>query len=113
MCKNHSVIFSYVMQALAHLAEWQRPQAGMFIWLKLSGVEDIDEVASELVQANVMVLPGKLAHCHGATAAYPCPFIRLSFANASEAQIADGMQRLGNVLRKHEQIGLDELTNVP
>ncbi|DBA67017.1 hypothetical protein WJX79_010292 [Trebouxia sp. C0005] len=108
-----NVMHTAAAKALAHLAEWQRPQAGMFIWLKLSGVEDIDEVASELVQANVMVLPGKLAHCHGATAAYPCPFIRLSFANASEAQIADGMQRLGNVLRKHEQIGLDELTNVP
>ncbi len=101
------------MQALAHLAEWQRPQAGMFIWLKLSGVEDVDEVASELVQANVMVLPGKLAHCQGADAAYPCPYIRLSFANASEAQIAEGMQRLGNVLRKHEHLHLEEVTVVP
>ena len=101
------------MQALAHLAEWQTPQAGMFIWLKLSGVEDVDEVASELVQANGMVLPGKLAHCQGADAAYPCPYVRLSFANASEAQIAEGMRRLGNVLRKHEQLCLDELTNAP
>lgn len=46
---------------------------------------------------------GKLAHCQGAEAAYPCPYIRLSFANASEVQIEEGMQRLGDLLRKHQQ----------
>lgn len=44
---------------------------------------------------------GKLSHCRGPLAAYPCPFVRLSFANASEAQIVEGIQRLGQVLRKH------------
>lgn len=46
---------------------------------------------------------GKLAHCQGAEAAYPCPYIRLSFANASEIQVEDGMRRLGELLRKHQQ----------
>ncbi len=47
------------MQELEGLAQWQRPQAGMFIWLKLlAGVHDTDEIAAELVEANVMVLPG-------------------------------------------------------
>ena len=41
------------------MAEWQQPKAGMFIWLKLlAGVSDVDDIAAELVQANVMVLPG-------------------------------------------------------
>lgn len=35
----------------------------MFIWLKLlAGVHDVDDIAAELVQANVMVLPGIAAH---------------------------------------------------
>lgn len=44
---------------------------------------------------------GKLSHCQGPAAAYPCPFIRLSFANASEAQIVEGIQRLGHILQQH------------
>ena len=50
------------VQELEGVAEWQRPQAGMFIWLKLLGVQDVDDIARELVQANVMVLPGLTAH---------------------------------------------------
>lgn len=54
----------------------------------------------------VSLLPfaGKLAHCQGPVAAYPCPYVRLSFANASTAQIEEGMQRLGNVLRNHRDV---------
>ena len=51
---------------------------------------------------------GKLAHCQGAEAAYPCPYARLSFANASEAQIEEGMERLGDVLRRHQQKALSQ-----
>ena len=48
-----------VLQEVQGMAEWQQPQAGMFIWLKLlAGVQDVDNIAAELVEANVMVLPG-------------------------------------------------------
>lgn len=49
------------MQEVQGLAEWQQPKAGMFIWLKLlAGVQDVDDIAADLVKANVMVLPGAL-----------------------------------------------------
>lgn len=48
-----------MVQEVQGLAEWQQPKAGMFIWLKLlAGIQDVDDIAAELVQANVMVLPG-------------------------------------------------------
>ena len=28
------------------------------MWVRLSGVADVDDIATELVQQNVMVLPG-------------------------------------------------------
>ena len=50
------------MQEVQGLAEWQQPKAGMFIWLKLlAGVQDVDDIAADLVKANVMVLPGALS----------------------------------------------------
>ncbi|MCJ1241978.1 hypothetical protein MMC14_009985 [Varicellaria rhodocarpa] len=57
-----------VAQELEGLAEWQQPKAGMFIWLKiLAGVQDVDDIAAELVEANVMLLPGHASaqdmHC--------------------------------------------------
>ena len=62
-----------VLQEVQGVAEWQQPQAGMFIWLKLlAGVQDVDDIAAELVEANVMVLPGVLPNptspylCHAA-----------------------------------------------
>ena len=49
------------MQEVQGLAEWQQPKAGMFIWLKLlAGIQDVDDIAVDLVKANVMVLPGAL-----------------------------------------------------
>ena len=62
--KTQKLILDAV-QELEGLAEWQRPKAGMFIWLKLlAGVADVDDIAAELVQANVMVLPGKSLTLH-------------------------------------------------
>ena len=59
------------------------------------------------------VAAGKLSHCQGPTAAHPCPFIRLSFANASEAQIVEGIQRLGHILRQHASAVETLLTSPP
>lgn len=57
--------------------------------------------ASRMNELDSGDIAGKLSHCQGPAAAFPCPFIRLSFANASEAQIVDGIQRLGQILRRH------------
>ena len=57
-----------VVQELQGLADWQQPQAGMFMWLHLPAVADTDDIAAQLVEQNVMVLPGQLSsaftHCH-------------------------------------------------
>lgn len=53
-----------MVQEVQGLAEWQQPKAGMFIWLKLlAGIQDVADIAAELVEANVMVLPGAV-HPH-------------------------------------------------
>ena len=57
---------------------------------------------------------GKLSHCQGPAAAGPCPFLRLSFANASEEQIVNGIQRLGQILQTHTAPEVDtQLSDSP
>lgn len=50
-------------EQLAQYAEWTAPRAGMFLWLKLSQVDDAMDIFEELKAAKVVVVPGDaLAH---------------------------------------------------
>jgi kynurenine/2-aminoadipate aminotransferase len=42
------------------LAEWQVPRAGMFLWVKINGIEDSTEVWEALRDAKIIVCPGKV-----------------------------------------------------
>lgn len=46
---------------------------------------------------------GRISHCLGPTPPFPCPYVRISFAMAPEEDIPKGMQRLANVLKKHQR----------
>ena len=53
-----AVIQAAVEEHLTGLADWTRPAAGMFLWLKLLTVSDADEILDKLVDAGVVVVPG-------------------------------------------------------
>ena len=53
-----AVIQSAAEQHLTGLADWTRPAAGMFLWLKLLTVSDADEILDKLKDAGVVVVPG-------------------------------------------------------
>ena len=43
---------------LSKYAEWTAPRAGMFLWLKLTQVDDSMDIFEELKAAKVVVVPG-------------------------------------------------------
>ena len=47
----------------------------------------------------MVVLPGRLMSCLGPDYKQPCPYIRISFANADFDQIREGIRCLGAILR--------------
>ena len=78
------------------LASFAPPSAGMFLWLRLGcGVSDSEALQPLLQGALVAVVPGAVFHVDRA----PCPFVRLSFASASDAQFDAAMARLAALLR--------------
>ncbi|KAK9824541.1 hypothetical protein WJX72_011180 [[Myrmecia] bisecta] len=97
--RRAAVLHEAATQELTGLAEWQRPTAGMFLWMKLTTLCDVDEILEQLVQQKVVVLPGRIAHCQGPRTPFACPYIRLSFASASEEDMRTGIKRLANILR--------------
>jgi len=78
------------------LASWQPPRAGMFLWVRLGcGVTDSETLQEHLKEYKVVAVPGRHFHAQG----LPSPFIRLSFASASDADFQAGMARLASLLR--------------
>jgi 2-aminoadipate transaminase len=83
--------------------EWWEPEGGMYFWARLprslpSGV------ASKLFKAalsrNVLYVPGELCYADDPTRRKPNHEMRLSFGGATEANIREGIRRLGGVLRE-------------
>ena len=54
-----------------------------------------------LIRAYVST--GRIAHCEGPRPDFACPYIRVSFASATDADLVEGIRRLATVIRKFEQ----------
>ncbi len=79
-------------------ARWSEPAGGMFIWVELPGAVDTRALLRRAVEAeHVAFIPGPAFAVNEPTRAAPC--LRLNFSNATDAQIEEGIARLGRVLR--------------
>jgi DNA-binding transcriptional MocR family regulator len=75
---------------------WTRPEGGMFIWITLPvGMDGADLLARSLQSQKVAFVPGSAFFADGSGR----NTIRLSFSRADEAMIAEGIKRLGILLR--------------
>jgi DNA-binding transcriptional MocR family regulator len=81
---------------MPHGVEWTRPEGGMFVWVTLPAAIDGAELLGRAVaEARVAFVPG--------AGFYPDRtgenHIRLSFSLNEPAKIADGIKRLGNLIK--------------
>ena len=77
--------------------EWRKPSGGMFFWLRLPAGCDALALLPRAVEAGVAYVPGAAFYAdHPDTRT-----LRLSFVTLSPADIADAVQRLGNVVKAH------------
>jgi len=76
---------------------WTRPEGGLFVWVKLPGGLDAQDLFADALRENVAFVPG-------------APFfagepdrgtLRLNFSNRPPELIAEGMARLGAVVARH------------
>ena len=75
-------------------ARWTRPEGGFFSWLTLPHGVDSTELARRAVERGVGIVPGSLFFPDGRGG----DTVRLSFSLVDEAQIDDGIERLGSLL---------------
>jgi 2-aminoadipate transaminase len=75
-------------------ARWTRPQGGFFSWLTLPGGTDSVDLARRAAEQGVGIVPGTLFFADGRGG----DTVRLSFSLVDEAQIDEGIERLGSLL---------------
>jgi len=83
--------------------EWREPEGGLYFWARLprnvsTGLKS--KVFSTALKNDVLYVPGEICYADDAARRKPNHEMRISFGNASEAEIREGIARLGKGLRK-------------
>ncbi len=81
-------------------AEWTRPQGGLFIWATLPDFIDTTDLLARALRDNVAFVPGAGAYLDGRGHSS----MRLNFSAVGEADIREGIRRIGKVIA--EQMAL-------
>jgi 2-aminoadipate transaminase len=83
--------------------EWWEPEGGLYFWARLprnvpTGVKS--KVFQTALKNDVLYVPGEICYADDPARRKPNHEMRISFGNASEADIREGIKRLGKVLKK-------------
>jgi 2-aminoadipate transaminase len=81
-------------------AEWTVPGGGLFIWATLPDFIDTTDLLARALRDNVAFVPGRGAYLDGRGHSS----MRLNFSNSNEAEIREGIRRVGKVIE--EQVAL-------
>ena len=80
--------------------DWQRPEGGMFFWIRLPEGLDAMALLPQAVEAGIAYVPGAAFYAHQPDART----LRLSFVTLTPDLIREGVEKLGRLL--HEALAL-------
>lgn len=91
------VLIEAVQAEFGTEAEFERPEGGIFLWIKLPDSVDTSKLFQAAGKEGVAINPGVE---WSSNAAYGRTRLRLCFANPSEAAIRDGVAKLAEVCQR-------------
>jgi 2-aminoadipate transaminase len=94
--RRRDLMLDALQRELDGFATWTVPDGGLFVWLTLPEGTNTEELLHDALKQNVAFVPG-FAFAAGQASGRNC--MRLNFSNAPTEKIADGIQRLGGVIR--------------
>jgi 2-aminoadipate transaminase len=74
---------------------WTKPEGGLFLWVRLPGHMNADDLFSEAIKENVAYVIGSAFHCDGSGQ----NTMRLNFSYPTPEQIDEGIKRLAKVVK--------------
>jgi 2-aminoadipate transaminase len=100
--RRRDVMLEALADHFGEAARWTMPQGGLFIWATLDErIDTTDLLALATESESVAFVPGRAAYVDGRSGSSS---MRLNFAGVPEADIREGIRRIGRVLR--EQLSL-------
>jgi kynurenine/2-aminoadipate aminotransferase len=76
-------------------AEWNKPDSGMFVWIKLLGIDDsFDLISKKAKDAKVLLVPGQEFYGVDQKSNY----VRASFSIPTQEEMEEGIKRLASLL---------------
>ena len=88
------------LKHLSGLCQWSLPKAGMFLWIKVEGVEDTwGMIMEEGLKRNIMLVPGKVFVPQGRES----PFLRASYSIVPEDKLDLAFSRLAELIREERE----------
>jgi 2-aminoadipate transaminase len=97
---RRDVLLEALEEHLPPEAAWNTPQGGMFVWVTLPDYIDTTDLLARALRDNVAFVPGRAAYLDGRGASS----MRLNFSGVGEADLREGVRRIGEVVR--EQVAL-------
>ncbi|XP_045077790.1 kynurenine/alpha-aminoadipate aminotransferase, mitochondrial [Coregonus clupeaformis] len=83
---------------LKDVAEWHAPAAGMFLWIKLNGIADTQQLIMEkALEKEVLLVPGGVFMINSSD---PCPYVRAAFSLSTPQQIDEAFKRLSALIKE-------------
>jgi 2-aminoadipate transaminase len=97
---RRDTMLAALAEHLPREASWTRPQGGLFVWATLPEWIDTTDLLARALGRDVAFVPGRAAYLDGRGGSE----MRLNFSAVSDAEIEEGVRRIGAVVR--DQIGL-------
>uniref|UniRef100_A0A8C9Z0P3 Kynurenine/alpha-aminoadipate aminotransferase, mitochondrial n=1 Tax=Sander lucioperca TaxID=283035 RepID=A0A8C9Z0P3_SANLU len=83
---------------LKDVAEWHTPSAGMFLWIKLKGIADTQQlIMKKALEKEVLLVPGGVFMINSSD---PCPYVRAAFSLSTPEQIDEAFRRLSSLIKE-------------
>lgn len=82
---------------LTGLAEWNVPQGGLFLWIRIPKISNcVEDIFKKGLEKDVLVLPGECFLFEAGVSSSHC---RISYSSATPAELEEGIRRLAEVIR--------------
>jgi 2-aminoadipate transaminase len=91
------VMLDALQRELPDWVHYNRPQGGMFIWLRLPAGNDAAQLLPHALKADVAFVPGATFFADQPQA----NTLRLSFATPTPERLYEGARRLGGLIKQH------------
>ncbi|XP_070553938.1 kynurenine/alpha-aminoadipate aminotransferase, mitochondrial-like isoform X2 [Ptychodera flava] len=103
--ERRNILLAAAEKWLTGLAEWNNPRGGMFLWMKLLGIDDTYKMIKErAMEKEVLFVPGRDFFSDSTKKS---SYVRAAFSLSTPEQMDEGMRRLAELIKDELQAEKD------